>query len=159
MKALLLIFSFLLILLLAGLWIGNGSYPDRWRIEKEIATQKAANELQKEKNRKIQAELDDLASGSDAIEERARSELGMTKKGETFYEVVLQPEPAETNGDKNKDVTGKNSKAAEKEQKNTKVIRLSGENPSNQADNESSESTSESTSHADADKQAIKNTQ
>lgn len=93
MKALLLLFSVLLILLLVGLWVGNGGYPDRWRIEQEISAQQKANERQKEKNRKIQAELDDLTSGNDAIEERARSELGMTKKGETFYEVILQPEP------------------------------------------------------------------
>ncbi len=99
MKALLFIFSVLLIILFAGLWIGSGSYPDRWRLQDEITAQKEANQQQKEKNRKIQAELDDLASGDDAIEERARSELGMTKKGETFYEVVLQPEPdhADTN--------------------------------------------------------------
>lgn len=73
--------------------MGNGSYPDRWRLEEEINVQKAANELQKENNRKIRAELDDAKSGNDAIEERARSELGMTRKGETFYEVVLQPDP------------------------------------------------------------------
>lgn len=93
MRALLLLGSVLLILLLAGLWVGNGSYPDRWRMQEEIKVQKAANELQKDNNRKIRAELDDVASGNDAIEERARSELGMTRKGETFYEVVLQPDP------------------------------------------------------------------
>ena len=120
MKALLLIFSLLLILLLAGLWIGNGSYPDRWRIEKEIAIQKASNELQKEKNRKIQAELDDLSSGGDAIEERARSELGMTKKGETFYEVVLQPDTTKTND------SDKKVKPLKDNEKNTKVIHLLG---------------------------------
>lgn len=62
-------------------------------MQEEIKVQKAANELQKENNRKIRAELDDAKSGNDAIEERARSELGMTRKGETFYEVVLQPDP------------------------------------------------------------------
>ncbi len=107
MKALLFIFSVLLLILFVGLWIGSGSYPDRWRLENEISAQKAANQQQKEKNRKIQAELDDLASGDDAIEERARSELGMTKKGETFYEVILQPEPDDT----------KNSKALESAEK------------------------------------------
>ena len=110
MKALLLIFSVLLILLFAGLWIGNGSYPDRWRLQKKISSQKAANELQKERNRKIQAELDDLASGDAAIEERARSELGMTKKGETFYKVVLQPEPGKTDSNKQADSESKPAK-------------------------------------------------
>lgn len=92
MKALLFVAAILLVLLLAGQWVGSGSYPDRWRMEQEITAQEKSNKEQKDKNRKIQAELNDLASGSDAIEERARSELGMTKKGETFYEVVLQPE-------------------------------------------------------------------
>ena len=93
MKALLIIFSLLLVLLLAGLWIGPGSYPDLWKIENRKVLQEQSNTEKKEQIRKIKAELDDVASGKDALEERARSELGMTKKGETFFEVVLQPEP------------------------------------------------------------------
>ena len=92
MKALLLIFSLLLILLLAGLWVGTGSYPDRWRIEERTALQEADNKEKKAQIKKIQAELDDVKSGDAAIEERARSELGMTAKGETFIEVILQPD-------------------------------------------------------------------
>jgi cell division protein FtsB len=91
MKALLIIFSLLLILLLVGLWVGPGSYPDRWRTEDRTTVQQTSNIDKKVKIKKIQAELDDAASGQAAIEERARSELGMTKKGETFYEVILQP--------------------------------------------------------------------
>lgn len=91
MKALLIIFSLLLVLLLVGLWIGPGSYPDRWRTEERTTAQETSNTEKKEKIKKIQAELNDAASGKAAIEERARSELGMTKKGETFYEVILQP--------------------------------------------------------------------
>jgi len=93
MKALLIVFSLLLILLLVGLWVGPGSYPDIWKIENRKVLQEQSNAEKKEQIRKIQAELDDVASGKDALEERARSELGMTKKGETFFEVVLQPEP------------------------------------------------------------------
>ena len=93
MKALLIVFSLLLILLLVGLWVGPGSYPDIWKIENRKVLQEQSNTEKKEQIRKIQAELDDVASGKDALEERARSELGMTKKGETFFEVVLQPEP------------------------------------------------------------------
>ena len=91
MKALLIIFSLLLILLLVGLWVGPGSYPDRWRTEKRTELVEAANSEKKTQIKKMQAELNDVASGEAAIEERARSELGMTKKGETFYEVILQP--------------------------------------------------------------------
>ena len=97
MKALLIIFSLLLVLLLVGLWVGPGSYPDRWRTEERTATQKAENNRKKENIKKIQAELDDAASGQAAIEERARSELGMTKKGETFFEIILQPKTTSAN--------------------------------------------------------------
>ncbi len=92
MKLLLLIVSLLFILLLAGLWVGSGSYPERWRIQERSSTQELANTKRKEQINKIKAELDDASSGSAAIEERARSELGMTGKGETFYEVILQPQ-------------------------------------------------------------------
>ncbi len=92
--------SLLLILLLVGLWVGSGSYPERWRIQERSATQELANTNRKEQIDKIEAELDDASSGSAAIEERARSELGMTGKGETFYEVILQPDSPDNN-DKN----------------------------------------------------------
>ncbi len=92
MKALLIIFSLLLVLLIIGLWVGAGSYPDRWRIEERKLLQEQANSAKKEEIRKIKAELDDVTSSKDALEERARSVLGMTKKGETFFEVVMQPE-------------------------------------------------------------------
>ncbi len=92
MKALLVIFSILLILLLARLWVGPGSYPERWRTEQRTTIQKIENEKKQQQIDKIRAELEDAESGKDAFEERARSELGMIKKGETFFEVILQPE-------------------------------------------------------------------
>ena len=96
MKALILIFSLILILLLAGLWIGSGSYPDRWRLDERTTSQEIENKSKKEQIKKIQAELDDVKSGDAAIEERARSELGMTAKGETFFEVILKPDEVKT---------------------------------------------------------------
>jgi len=92
MKALLIIFSLLLVLLIAGLWIGPGSYPDRWRLDDRTFIQEQENTTKKEQINKIQAELDDVSSSKEALEERARSELGMTKKGETFFEVIMQPD-------------------------------------------------------------------
>ena len=89
MKILLLIFSSLLVLLLAGLWVGPGSYPERWKIDERKSVQEAANQIKREQIEKIRAEIKDVSSGHDAVEERARSELGMIKKGETFYEVSL----------------------------------------------------------------------
>lgn len=92
MKALLIIFSLLLVLLLGRLWIGPGSYPDRWRLEDRTIVQEQENTAKQNEIDKIQAELDDVSSGKEALEERARSELGMTKKGETFFEVIMQPD-------------------------------------------------------------------
>ncbi len=92
MKALLIIFSLLLILLIAGLWIGPGSYPDRWRLNDQTVVQEQENKAKIVQINKIQAELEDVSSSQDALEERARSELGMTKKGETFFEVIMQPD-------------------------------------------------------------------
>ena len=91
MKALIVIFSILLVLLLSRLWVGMGSYPERWRTEEKTTILKIENEKRQEEISIIQAELDDAKSGDDAVEERARSELGMTKKGETFFEIILQP--------------------------------------------------------------------
>ena len=78
----------LLILLQYKLWIGEGSLSEVYGLKKEIELQKKELESLKERNRRLQAEVDDLKKGMDAIEERARTELGMIKKGEIFYQVV-----------------------------------------------------------------------
>ncbi|HIO93399.1 MAG TPA: cell division protein FtsB [Leucothrix mucor] len=101
----------LLLLLFASLWIGHGSYPEIWKLEDDIAVQKKKNDIQDEKNRQIQAELEDARVGHAAVEERARSELGMTKKGETFFEIILKPEDkAEVSLPLSQDLSGQNKK-------------------------------------------------
>jgi cell division protein FtsB len=92
MKFLISVHIIILLLLLVSLWVGHGSYPEIWKIEQDIATQKRINEVQENENRHIQAELEDSRVGHAAVEERARSELGMTKKGETFFEIILKPD-------------------------------------------------------------------
>ncbi len=57
-------------------------------LERAIAAQREENESLRERNRALEAEVNDLKTGLDAIEERARSELGMIREGETFYQVV-----------------------------------------------------------------------
>lgn len=91
MKYLIAVMFGLLVLLLASLWTGHGSYPAKWQLEREIAALDKQNEHQEELNRQIRAELEDAQSGSDAVEERARSELGMIRNQETFFEVILEP--------------------------------------------------------------------
>ena len=116
MKALIFIFSLLLVLLLSRLWVGMGSYPERWRAEEKTTILKIENEKKQEEINIIQAELDDVKSGDDAVEERARSELGMTKKGETFFKVILQPKKEVSQSEKLK------KSVREKLQKNQEKI-------------------------------------
>ena len=96
MKLLFIIFSVLLVLLFARLWVGQGSSPDIWYLEKQIDIQNEANDQQSEKNRQLEAEVTDLQSGDDAIEEYARDELGMIRKGEKFYHVILNDKKPKT---------------------------------------------------------------
>lgn len=78
----------LLLVLQYPLWFGNGSAVNLWRLQREITVQLAENARLKERNAALEAEVLDLKNGLAAIEERARSELGMVKKGETFYQVI-----------------------------------------------------------------------
>lgn len=78
----------LLALLQYPLWVGNGSVLTLWRLKREIAEQRAENARLRERNQVLAAEVIDLKEGLAAVEERARVELGMIKKGETFYQII-----------------------------------------------------------------------
>ncbi len=84
--------ALILLILLIGLevklWTGQGGMTEVWRLEKAVADQKAQNEQLKARNDALAAEVENLKSGDEAVEERARSELGLIKPGETFYQVV-----------------------------------------------------------------------
>ena len=86
-----LIFAILLVLLIwlqYKLWLGDGGIPEVLDLEQEIETvQDEVNRLQ-ERNQALDAEVMDLKKGIEAIEERARSELGMIKPNETYYQVI-----------------------------------------------------------------------
>ena len=88
MKVIIAVLAILFVLLQYKLWFGEGSMKDVWRLEDAIAQQSNENAQLKERNQALIAEVDDLKQGLEAIEERARSELGMIKKNETFYQVV-----------------------------------------------------------------------
>ena len=77
-----------LVLLQYPLWLGSGGALAYWRLQKGIDAQQEENAVLQERNRALQAEVVNLKSGLDAIEERARAELGMVKRDETFYQVV-----------------------------------------------------------------------
>lgn len=88
MKVIIAVLALLFVLLQFKLWFGEGSMKDVWRLEDAIAQQSLENGRLKERNQALIAEVDDLKQGMEAIEERARSELGMIKENETFYQVV-----------------------------------------------------------------------
>ena len=94
MKALTLIFVILIALLQYPLWLGKGSWLRVWNVNQFIDRQKDKNVAAKQRNETLNAEVRDLKQGNAAIEERARSELGMIKQDEVFYQVIDQPFPA-----------------------------------------------------------------
>lgn len=88
MKLVLAGFCFVLLWLQVRLWTGPGSLAEIDRLETEIESQIRTNaELQK-RNEALLQDVRDLKNGLDAVEEQARSELGMIRKGETFYLIV-----------------------------------------------------------------------
>jgi cell division protein FtsB len=92
----------LLVVLLAlqyRLWLGDGGMREVARLRQEIEQQRNENGSLRERNRTLTAEVQDLKKGTTAIEERARTDLGMVKQGETFYQVVPPQEaPTSRNG-------------------------------------------------------------
>jgi cell division protein FtsB len=80
----------LMIVLLAALqyrfWLGDGGMNEIWRLKYKIAQQARENDALRERNEGLDAEVMDLKQGAAAIEERARSELGMIRRDETFYQ-------------------------------------------------------------------------
>jgi cell division protein FtsB len=76
------------------LWLGDGGLLDIQDMQDQIAAQKAENDQLAERNRILQAEINDLKSGTEAIEEHARLDLGMVKQGETFFRVTATRTPA-----------------------------------------------------------------
>ena len=86
-----LILLILLIALQLKLWTGEGGMREVRSLRTHVAEQKQDNGRLKARNDALSADVQDLKEGRDAIESRARSELGLIKPGETFYQVV---EPA-----------------------------------------------------------------
>lgn len=70
------------------LWFGDGNLREVWQLRDAIEAQKKENSLLQERNAALEAEVIDLKNGLQAIEERARNELGMIKEGETFYQII-----------------------------------------------------------------------
>ncbi|MFO1414325.1 MAG: cell division protein FtsB [Burkholderiales bacterium] len=95
------ILAFILLALILALqypmWLGKGGWLQVRETDRQLALQREANAKLKARNEALDADVRDLKTGSEAIEERARSELGMTKGDEVFFQlqpgVVVQKTP------------------------------------------------------------------
>lgn len=92
------ILTALLVLILLGLqyrlWVGPGSFAEVDRLRQRIAVQQSDNEQLALRNERLQGEVHSLKNGLSAVEARARSELGLIRRGETFY-LVVEPRNAQ----------------------------------------------------------------
>jgi len=91
MRAVTLILIVILLLLQYPLWIGKGSWLKVWDLNRQLEAQQQVNLQTQARNAVLDAEVRDLKQGTAAIEERARSELGMIKRDEVFYQIVENP--------------------------------------------------------------------
>jgi cell division protein FtsB len=73
------------------LWFGKGSWMRVWELDRSLVQQREMNGKLKARNDALDAEVKDLKQGMEALEERARTELGMIRKDEVFYQVVPAP--------------------------------------------------------------------
>lgn len=79
---------FLLIILQGKLWFGAHGVFQLWSLDSTIEEARERNEELSQRNQALHAEVKELKEGSEALEERARSQLGFIKDGETFYRVI-----------------------------------------------------------------------
>lgn len=92
MKTLYAVLIALLILIQLKLWSSDGGIPALWELRDKLEKQHRELAVVTERNKALEAEVEDLKSGLDSVEERARLELGMIKNGETFYQLVESQE-------------------------------------------------------------------
>jgi cell division protein FtsB len=88
MKIFFIILAILLAFFQYQLWFSSNGYFRAWHLREELAKEKKMSAELTARNAALQAEVQDLKQGHDAIEESARQQLGMIKKNETFYRVV-----------------------------------------------------------------------
>jgi cell division protein FtsB len=87
-RTLILLLIVMLMVLQYRLWVGEGSLAELYLLKEDIALQKAELQQMRRRNQALQAEVNDLKKGLEAIEERARNDLGMIREGEIFYQII-----------------------------------------------------------------------
>lgn len=88
MRILGIILGVLVVLIQYPLWLGKGGWVRAWDNDRQLAAQKAHNHRLQERNDALEADVRDLKQGTEAIEERARFELGMVRQDEVFVQIV-----------------------------------------------------------------------
>ena len=88
MRTLGIILGVLIVLIQYPLWLGKGGWVRAWDNDRQLAAQKAHNHRLQERNDALEADVRDLKQGTEAIEERARFELGMVRQDEVFVQIV-----------------------------------------------------------------------
>jgi cell division protein FtsB len=96
MRLLALLFAAIIAGLQYPLWIGKGSWLTVWKLDQQLNEKKTANARLTERNNALEAEVIDLKTGIDAIEERARFELSMIRNDEVFFQILDRHKPAIT---------------------------------------------------------------
>jgi len=84
----------LLLLIQWPLWFGKGGWFRVWDLDRQLLVQRAANDSLSAQIATLAAETRSLKDGHEAVEERARSELGMIRSDETFFQLVAPPATA-----------------------------------------------------------------
>ena len=93
MRILAIVLGALLILIQYPLWLGKGGWMRVWELDRQAAERREQNLKLQARNQALDADVRDLKNGTDAIEERARYELGMVKPNEVFFQIVTEAPP------------------------------------------------------------------
>ena len=88
MRVLAVVLALLIVLIQYPLWFGKGGWLRVWEAERQLAEQVEKNRRLSQRNAGLAAEVRDLKQGFDAVEERARFELGLVKRDEVFFQIV-----------------------------------------------------------------------
>ena len=99
MRILVFVLGALIVLIQYPLWLGKGGWLRAWEMDRQLEAQRAHNRLLEGRNAVLAAEVRDLKQGIEAIEERARYELGMVREDEVFFQIVEKPQ-SPTSGSK-----------------------------------------------------------
>ncbi len=97
MRLVALALAFLIVVVQYPLWLGKGGWLRVWDLDRQVRAQKETNDKLVQRNAALDAEVRDLKQGFEAIEERARNELGMIRQDEVFFQIV-PPAPQNTPG-------------------------------------------------------------